>query len=121
MVEGRRAAPWSGAAPVTGLRPAPPPPSAVPLLQTSWGRNCAESCLCQCSFDLVTPAKIDTLADMGLTKISLSKSLRTYVDQQVAIRGYCTSGEFVRDLIRREKDREFPSKLAASTLIEEPE
>lgn len=37
--------------------------------------------------------------------ISLPDSLKAFVDQQVASRGYDTSSEYVRELIRREQDR----------------
>lgn len=38
--------------------------------------------------------------------ISLPETLKTYVDQQVSGRGYGTSSEYVRDLIRRDQDRQ---------------
>ena len=38
--------------------------------------------------------------------ISLPESLKAFVDEQVANRGYGTSSEYVRDLIRKDKDRE---------------
>lgn len=37
--------------------------------------------------------------------ISLPESLKSFVDEQVAQRGYGTSSEFVRELIRKEQDR----------------
>jgi antitoxin ParD1/3/4 len=37
--------------------------------------------------------------------ISLPDSLRSFVDEQVARRGYGTSSEYVRELIRRDQDR----------------
>jgi antitoxin ParD1/3/4 len=37
--------------------------------------------------------------------ISLPDNLRTFVDEQVTRRGYSTSSEYVRELIRREQDR----------------
>lgn len=37
--------------------------------------------------------------------ISLPDSLKTFVDEQVSGRGYSTSSEFVRELIRKEQDR----------------
>ena len=36
--------------------------------------------------------------------ISLPDGLKAFVDEQVASRGYGTSSEFVRELIRREQD-----------------
>ncbi|WP_338034911.1 type II toxin-antitoxin system ParD family antitoxin [Lamprobacter modestohalophilus] len=38
--------------------------------------------------------------------ISLPDSLKTYVDEQVAGRQFGTSSEYVRDLIRRDQDRQ---------------
>jgi len=38
--------------------------------------------------------------------ISLPDVLRSFVDEQVAKRGYSTSSEYVRELIRRDQDRQ---------------
>jgi len=38
--------------------------------------------------------------------ISLPESLKAYVDAQVTDRGYGTSSEYVRDLIRKDQDRQ---------------
>jgi antitoxin ParD1/3/4 len=38
--------------------------------------------------------------------ISLPEALRDFVDEQVACRGYGTSSEYVRELIRRDRDRQ---------------
>jgi antitoxin ParD1/3/4 len=38
--------------------------------------------------------------------ISLPDALRSYVDEQVAGRGYGTSSEYVRELIRNDQDRQ---------------
>lgn len=43
---------------------------------------------------------------MSTMNISLPKSLKSYVDEQVATRGYGTSSEYVRELIRRDQDRQ---------------
>ena len=51
---------------------------------------------------------------MSTMNISLPESLKTFVDEQVAERGYATSSEYVRDLIRRELDRE---TLRATVLL----
>ena len=48
---------------------------------------------------------------MGSMNISLPDSLTAFVDEQVDTRGYETPGEYVRDLIRREQDRETLRKL----------
>ena len=38
--------------------------------------------------------------------ISLPDSLKAYVDEQVSERGYGTSSEYVRELIRKDQDRQ---------------
>jgi antitoxin ParD1/3/4 len=43
---------------------------------------------------------------MSTMNISLPETLKAFVDEQVAGRGYSTSSEYLRDLIRREKDRQ---------------
>jgi antitoxin ParD1/3/4 len=42
---------------------------------------------------------------MGTMNISLPDSLKSFVDEQVNERGYGTSSEYVRELIRRDQDR----------------
>jgi antitoxin ParD1/3/4 len=42
---------------------------------------------------------------MTTMNISLPDSLKDFVDEQVNQRGYGTSSEFVRELIRKEQDR----------------
>ena len=42
---------------------------------------------------------------MGTMNISLPDAMKAFVDDQVAQRGYGTSSEYIRDLIRREQDR----------------
>ncbi len=37
--------------------------------------------------------------------VSLPESLKSFVDQQVACAGYGSSSEYVRELIRRDRDR----------------
>jgi antitoxin ParD1/3/4 len=37
--------------------------------------------------------------------ISLPEALKSFVDDQVNLRGYGTSSEYVRELIRRDQDR----------------
>ena len=37
--------------------------------------------------------------------ISLPETLKTFVDEQVSQRGYATSSEYVRELIRKDQDR----------------
>jgi len=43
---------------------------------------------------------------MTTMNISLPDSLKAFVDQQVSERGFGTSSEYVRELIRREQDRQ---------------
>lgn len=43
---------------------------------------------------------------MGTMNISLPDTLRSSVDEQVSTRGYGTSSEYVRELIRRDQDRQ---------------
>ena len=42
---------------------------------------------------------------MSTMNISLPESLKTFVDEQVSQRGYGTSSEYVRELIRKDQDR----------------
>ena len=42
---------------------------------------------------------------MGTMNISLPDSLKAFVDDQVSERGFGTSSEYVRELIRNEQDR----------------
>lgn len=42
---------------------------------------------------------------MSTMNISLPDSLKSFVDEQVAGRGYGTSSEYVRDLIRKDQER----------------
>ena len=42
---------------------------------------------------------------MSTMNISLPEALKSFVDDQVEQRGYSTSSEYVRELIRRDQDR----------------
>jgi antitoxin ParD1/3/4 len=42
---------------------------------------------------------------MSTMNISLPEALKTFVDEQVSQRGYGTSSEYVRELIRKDQDR----------------
>lgn len=42
---------------------------------------------------------------MSTMNISLPDSLKSFVDEQVTQRGYGTSSEYVRELIRKDQDR----------------
>jgi antitoxin ParD1/3/4 len=48
---------------------------------------------------------------MSTMNISLPDSLKHFVDQQVTDRGYGTSSEYVRELIRRDQDRQLLRRL----------
>ncbi len=41
---------------------------------------------------------------MSTMNISLPDTLKTFVDEQVSQRGYGTSSEYVRELIRKDQD-----------------
>jgi len=43
---------------------------------------------------------------MTTMNISLPEALKAYVDEQVSGRGYGTSSEYVRELIRKDQDRQ---------------
>lgn len=43
---------------------------------------------------------------MSTMNISLPEELKAFVDQQVGSRGYTSSSEYMRELIRREQDKE---------------
>lgn len=42
---------------------------------------------------------------MSTMNISLPESMKAFVDEQVGQRGYGTSSEYLRELIRRDQDR----------------
>jgi antitoxin ParD1/3/4 len=48
---------------------------------------------------------------MSTMNISLPEALKSFVDEQVTKRGYATSSEYVRELIRADQDRERLRKL----------
>ncbi|KQU90416.1 addiction module antitoxin [Ensifer sp. Root31] len=50
-------------------------------------------------------AKAAMLVSMSTMNISLPDYLKSFVDEQVAGRGYGTSSEYIRELIRRDQDR----------------
>ena len=43
---------------------------------------------------------------MNTMNISLPQALRSFVEEQVASRGYGTASEYVRELLRRDRDRQ---------------
>jgi antitoxin ParD1/3/4 len=48
---------------------------------------------------------------MTTMNISLPQDLKAFVDEQVADKAYSTSSEYVRELIRREREKERLRKL----------
>jgi antitoxin ParD1/3/4 len=50
-------------------------------------------------------AKFNMLLGMSTMNISLPDQLKAFVDEQVSQRGYGTSSEYVRELIRKDQDR----------------
>ena len=44
---------------------------------------------------------------MSTMNISLPETLKSFVDDQVNQRGYGTSSEYVRELIRKDQDRQY--------------
>jgi len=53
---------------------------------------------------------------MTTMNISLPDSMKEFVDTQVQTRGYSTSSEYVRDLIRNDQVRQAEQRLAALML-----
>lgn len=43
---------------------------------------------------------------MSTMNISLPDALKSFIDDQVSLRGYSTSSEYVRELIRKDQDRQ---------------
>lgn len=52
--------------------------------------------------------------------ISLPDTLKAFVEQQVAQRGYGTSSEYVRELIRKDRDRATLKSLVLEGAASEP-
>ncbi len=48
---------------------------------------------------------------MTTMNISLPETLRLFVDEQVVDRGYGTSSEYIRELIRKDQDRQHLRRL----------
>ena len=48
---------------------------------------------------------------MTTMNISLPDALKSFVDEQIASRGYGTSSEYVRELLRKDQDRQRPRGL----------
>lgn len=57
---------------------------------------------------------------MSTMNISLPDTLKTYVDEQVTQRGYGTSSEYVRELIRKDQERQHLRGLLLEGAASEP-
>jgi antitoxin ParD1/3/4 len=57
---------------------------------------------------------------MSTMNISLPDALKSFVDEQVTKRGYATSSEYVRELIRADQDRERLRKLLLDGAASKP-
>jgi len=57
---------------------------------------------------------------MSTMNISLPDSLKAYVDEQVDARGYGSSSEYLRQLIRRDRDRQHLRGLLLEGAASEP-
>ncbi|TAN50530.1 MAG: type II toxin-antitoxin system ParD family antitoxin [Betaproteobacteria bacterium] len=57
---------------------------------------------------------------MSTMNISLPETLKDFVDQQVSQRGYGTSSEYVRELIRRDQDRHAMRRLLLAGAASDP-
>lgn len=61
--------------------------------------------------------------NMSTMNISLPDAMKSFVDEQVTNRGYGTSSEYLRDLIRRDQDRQHLRGLllagAAAPVVQE--
>lgn len=57
---------------------------------------------------------------MSTMNISLPESLKSFVDEQVSERGYGTSSEYVRELIRRDQQRQQLRALLLAGAASEP-
>ena len=57
---------------------------------------------------------------MSTMNISLPDTLRAFVDEQVAGRGYGTSSEYIRELIRKDQDRQHLRRLLLDGMASAP-
>lgn len=57
---------------------------------------------------------------MSTMNISLPETLKSFVDEQVTERGYGTSSEYVRELIRKDQDRQHLRALLLAGAASEP-
>ncbi len=52
--------------------------------------------------------------------ISLPDTLKSFVDEQVSLRGFGTSSEYIRELIRHDRERQQLHDLLVAGLVSEP-
>lgn len=52
--------------------------------------------------------------------ISLPDTLKSFVDEQVSLRGFDTSSEYIRELIRHDRERQQLHDLLVAGLVSEP-
>ena len=57
---------------------------------------------------------------MGTMNISLPDALKSFVNEQVTSRGYGTSSEYVRELIRQDQQRQWLRALLLEGAASEP-
>ena len=57
---------------------------------------------------------------MSTVNITLPDTLKDFLDEQVARRGYGTSSEYVRDLLRKEQERQQLRALLLEGAVSEP-
>lgn len=70
--------------------------------------------------DLANFCQIPHHSFMSTMNISLPEALKSFVDQQVSGRGYGTSSEYVRELIRKDQDRQHLRQLLLDGAASEP-
>lgn len=70
-----------------------------------WSKKCAADLRRQWA-SLAKICQVRETAAMSTMNISLPEALKSFVDEQVSLRGYGTSSEYVRELIRKEQDRQ---------------
>jgi len=58
---------------------------------------------------------------MTTMNISLPESMKSFIDTQVSQRGYGTSSEFIRELVRQEQDRTELKRLLLEGAKSEPD
>jgi len=54
------------------------------------------------------------------TTVALTDSLKAFVDEQVAAGGYASAGEYLRDLIRHDRERQLLRRLIVDGLASGP-